>query len=249
MEIPKEFSALGLPITEPEYRAMPELSYSTLSTFMTLGYNGLEHLFDRKESPSLTVGSAVDAIITGGEDEFNEHFIVFDIPSVGDKEKQVADYLFNLYGKTYPNMIGIPSTYILEAANTIGFQKNWRDDTRVKVLTERISLYYTAKAKAQGKTILTTACFTDVQNMVRVLRESPATCRYFAENDSMSPIRRYYQLKFRADLEGVGYRCMADLICVDYEHKEVQPVDLKTSLSCAEWDFEENFKKWHYKVA
>lgn len=248
MEILKDFSTLSLPITEPEYRAMPELSYSTLSTFMTLGFTGLDHLFDHKESPSLTLGSAVDAIITGGEEEFNAHFVVFDIPSVGDKERQVADYLFNLYGATYPEVLGIPGTYILEAANNIGFQKNWRDDTRVKVLTERISQYYTAKTHAAGRTILTTAVFTDVQNMVRALKTFPATCGYFADNDPMSSIRRYYQLKFRADLEGVGYRCMADLIILDYEDKKVYPIDLKTSLSCAEWDFEQNFKKWHYFI-
>ena len=65
MEIVKELSAISLPITEPEYRQMPELSYSNLSTYESLGYNGLDHLFDKKESLSLTLGSAVDAIITG----------------------------------------------------------------------------------------------------------------------------------------------------------------------------------------
>jgi hypothetical protein len=46
--------------------------------------------------------------------------------------------------------------------------------------------------------------------------------------------------------DGVGYRNMADLIVVDYENKKVWPIDLKTSMGCAEWDFEQNFKKWHY---
>ena len=70
MEIFKELSEISLPISEQEYRQMPELSYSNLSTYETLGFNGLDHLFDKKESLSLTIGSAVDAIITGGEEEF-----------------------------------------------------------------------------------------------------------------------------------------------------------------------------------
>lgn len=36
------------------------------------------------------------------------------------------------------------------------------------------------------------------------------------------------------------------LIVVNYEKKKVFPIDLKTSLGCAEWDFEKNFQKWHY---
>ena len=57
MEIQKQLSDIALDISESEYREMPELSYSTLSTYETLGYNGLEHLFDKKESPSLLLGS------------------------------------------------------------------------------------------------------------------------------------------------------------------------------------------------
>lgn len=248
MEIQKELKNISLQITEPEYRQMPELSYSTLSTYETLGFNGLDHLFDKKESPSLTLGSCVDAILTGGEDEFNKLFLVADIPSIGDKEKQVADYLSQMFGNKYFNIEDIPATYILDAANQFEFQKNWKDETRVRVLSERCTLYYSVKSQATGKTVVTRETFEDVQNCVRALRESPATCGYFADNDELSPVRRYYQLKFKAKFDGVGYRNMADLIIVDYEKKVVWPIDLKTSMSCTEWDFEQNFKKWHYYI-
>lgn len=248
MEILKEISDISLNISEPEYRQLPELSYSTLSTYESVGFNGIEHLFDKKESPSLSFGSCVDAILTGGEDEFNSLFLVADIPPIGDKEKQVADYLFNLIGGNYDSMDSIPATYILDAANTFEFQKNWKDETRVKVLTERCSQYYAVKIHAVGKTIINLQTFEDVKACVRALRESPATRGYFADNDEMSPVKRYYQLKFKANLEEVGYRCMSDLLVVNYEKKTVFPVDLKTSLSCTEWDFEKNFKKWHYYI-
>ena len=83
--------------------------------------------------------------------------------------------------------------------------------------------------------------------MVRALRESPATSGYFADNDELSPIKRYYQLKFKAILNGVGYRCMADLIVVDYEKKVIYPIDLKTS-GHSEWNFENSFKQWNYMI-
>ena len=53
MEIVKELSDISLPISEPQYRERPELSYSTLATYEKTGYNGLDHLFDKKESSSI----------------------------------------------------------------------------------------------------------------------------------------------------------------------------------------------------
>lgn len=245
MEIVKELSDIAEKWTEPEYRARPELSQSTLGTYEKLGFNGLDHLFDHKETPSLTFGSAVDSWLTGGEEEFNSLFYVSDFPSVGDKEKLIADYLFLNYGSQHPKLEALPATYILEAANTYEFQKNWKDETRVKVLTERCSPYYAIKSEAIGKTILDAKTFEDVQNCVRALRESPATCGCFAENDPMSPVRRYYQLKFKMTHNGVGYRGMMDLVAIDYEKKIVYPFDLKTS-SHFEWDFQESFTQWRY---
>lgn len=245
--IVKELSEISLPISEPEYRQMPELSYSTLSTYESLGFSGLDHLFDKKESPSLLLGSMVDAILTGGEEEFDSLYFVADFPSLGDKEQKIADYLFSQFGNNYDSFGNIPATYVLDAANTFEFQKNWKDDTRVKVLSERCFLYYQLKYQAGTKTIVNAETFEQVNNCVIALHESPATSGFFADNDELSPIRRYYQLKFKAVIEGVGYRNMADLIVVDYEKKVIYPIDLKTS-STPEWEFEKSFIKWHYLI-
>jgi len=250
MEIQKELSDISLQITEPEYRAMPELSYSILSNYMTLGFSGLDHLFDKKESLSLTLGSAVDAIITGGEDEFNSLFAVADISSMGDtKENKIVHYLFDNYGKVYSTIEEVPATYILEACNQFNYgADNWKPETKTGKITKAGTAYWKAKVAVGDKTLLSLQNYQDVRNMVKALRESPATGGFFAKDDWLSPIRRYYQLKFKATLDNVGYRCMADEIIVDYEHKIVQPIDLKTSLGCDEWNFEENFKKWHYYI-
>ena len=247
--IEKELSSISLDITEPEYRQLPELSYSTLSTYETLGFTGLDHLFDKKESASLTLGSAVDAIITGGPQEFSKLFVVMDIPSMGEKEGKIVKYLFDFYCGQYASMEEIPATYILSAANQFSYgADNWKPETKVKKLTDAGSAWYAAKIQVGDKTILSYNDFEDVKNCVRALKESPATAGYFADNDEFSPIRRYYQLKFKAVLDGVGYRNMADLLIVDYEKKIIYPIDLKTSIGCTEWDFEQNFLKWHYYI-
>lgn len=248
MEIVKELKDISWQVPEEVYREDPALSYSTLSTYESLGFNGLDHLFDKKESPSLLLGSIVDCALTGGEDEFNKLYAVADIPSIGDKEKMVADYLFQNYSSQYDTLENIPSTYILEAANAYEFQRNWKDDTRVRELTKRCSPYYNVRVQVKDKTIVDVATYESAMACVRALREAPVTCGYFAEDDEMSPVRRYYQLKFKFIVDNVAYRSMADIILVNYEKKKVFPIDLKTSLGCSEWDFESNFKRWHYYI-
>lgn len=210
MEIKKELSDIAWQVDEPTYRADPALSYSTLARYEREGFNNLDHLFDHISSPSLTLGSCVDTLITGSQEEFDKLFYVADIPSIGDKEKAIADNLFNKYGSQYSSMVDIPQEDILTAANELAFQKNWRDDTRVKVLRDRCSIYYAVKANAGDRTVVDLNTYYKVSAMVKALKESPSTCGYFADNDLMSPIRRYYQLKFKARLDDVDYRCMAD---------------------------------------
>ena len=248
MEILKELSDISLHITEPEYRQRPELSYSTLSTYQTLGFTGLDHLFDKKESPSLTLGSVCDSILTGGEDEFKSLYTVLDI-NVTDSGIDICKNLINQC-LPFDTFEEIPESIVSQAAKEVGFWQNDKyDNSRYKQVLKcgNVAEYYNA-LRHSDKTIISNDTFQMALAMVRVLRESPATAGYFADNDELSPIRRYYQLKFAANFEGVGYRNMADLLIVDYEQKKVWPIDLKTSMSCVEWEFESNFKKWHYYI-
>lgn len=243
----KELIDISWQVDEPTYRQDSALSYSTLAKYEREGYDKLDSLFDHISTPSLVEGSMVDCLITGSPEEFENQFYVADFPSIGDKELQVVTYLFEQFNNNYSNMEAIPATYILEAANTYEFQKNWKDETRVRVLTERCSLYYQLKYHAGDKIIVSQDTFYKVQAMVRALRESPATSGYFADNDEMSPVRRYYQLKYKATFDGVDYRCMMDECIVNYETKEIIPIDLKTS-GKKEWHFEDSFMQWEYMI-
>lgn len=243
----KELKDISWLVDEPIYRADPALSYSTLAKYEREGFEKLDHLFDQVSTPSLTEGSMTDCLITGSQEEFDQQFYVVDFPSIGDKEKLVADYLFVNYGSQYSKLEEVPSTYVLEAANNYEFQKNWKDETRVRVLTERCSAYYLIKSEAADKIIVTMDTFYKVQTMVRALKEAPATCGYFANDDPMSPVRRYYQLKFKASFNGINYRCMMDEVVVNYEKKVIIPVDLKTSFK-KEYNFEKSFMEWKYMI-
>lgn len=247
MDIQKELKDISWQVPESEYRADPALSYSTLSRFEREGFNKLDHLFDKISTPSLTEGSMVDCLITGSWEEFNELYYVADFPSIGDKEKSVADALFENYHDSCEIFSYIPSDAVLAVANEYEFQKNWKNETRVRVLSERVAMYYNLKIQAGDKTVVDRITYDRVIAMVNALKTSTSTQGYFADNDPLSPVRRYYQLKFKAKFDDVTYRCMADLIIVDYEEKKIIPVDLKTSGS-PEWEFQHSFIKWLYLV-
>lgn len=247
MEIEKELSEIAWNVDEPTYRADPALSYSTLSTYEKTGFDGLEHLFDKKESPSLLLGSIVDTIITGGIDEFQRLFTVLDI-TITDGGKDVCNQLISMH-LPYEYFEEIPKDVVSDAAKEAGFWKSdkWDKKRYDEVLkTGNIAQYYNAITHSE-KTIIDSKTYETAFYMVQALRESETTASYFAENDEFSPIRRYYQLKFKAVFNNVAYRCMADLLVVDYEKKIVYPCDLKTS-SHTEWNFQESFLQWNYMI-
>jgi hypothetical protein len=86
--------------SEPEYRADPALSYSTLAKFERKGrFNALPTLFDKDSSPSLTFGSLVDCLLTGSKEEFDAQFLVAEFPKISDNIQLIAQTLFAKYGK------------------------------------------------------------------------------------------------------------------------------------------------------
>lgn len=243
--IKKELSSISWQVDEPTYRADPALSQSTLGTYEKLGFNGLDHLFDKKETPSLTFGGCTDSILTGGMDEFASRFSVLDI-NITEGGMNVASKLLSM-NLPFEVFEEIPEQVVSDAAKDAGFWQadKWDKKRYSEVLkTGNIAEYYNT-SRHSDKTIISTETYSDVLKCVTALKESPATSGYFAENDPLSPVRRYYQLKFKGSHDGVTYRGMMDLLIVDYENKVIYPCDLKTS-SHTEWDFEDSFIQWGY---
>ena len=235
-------------VSEEEYRADSALSYSTLARYEREGFNNLDKLFDRIETPSLTFGSAVDSIITGGQEEFDERFMVADFPSIPDSIIKIVKSLYNQYAGTYRSLLNIPDNSIIRETESQNYQMNWKPETRAKVIKEKGTDYYNLLFVAGDRCIIDTQTYQDVCNAVGALKESEPTKFYFADNNPFEPnIERFYQLKFKACLEDIEYRCMADCLLADYNNKVIIPIDLKTS-SHTEWDFYKSFVDWLYAI-
>ena len=246
--IKKKLSDISLNITEEEYRRDSALSYSTLARYEREGFNNLDKLFDRLDTPSLIFGSAVDSLISGGQKEFDDRFMVAEFPSTPDSITKMVKSLFSQYRDSYRSLITIPDNAIIRETEYQSYQMNWKPETRAKVIKEKGADYYNLLFIAGSKTILDTQTYQDVCSAVRALKESKSTQFYFAEDNPFEPdIERFYQLKFKGEFNGVKYRNIADLIIVNHKEKWVKPVDLKTS-SHTEWDFYKSFVDWRYDI-
>lgn len=206
----KNLKDISWNIDETTYREDKALSYSTLSRFKSLGFNGIKSLFDKISSPSLTFGSCVDSIITGGKEEFNNRFIVAEFPELPTSIITIVKDLFNTYSNQYNTLDSIPYDNILNVIVANNYQNNWKLETRVKVIKEKGNTYYNLLYLAKDKELIDTETYNDVLNAVNILKTSQATQHYFCKDNPFDNVKRYYQLKFKATLNNIDYRCMAD---------------------------------------
>lgn len=243
----KKLSDVAWNVTEEQYRADPALSYSTLSRFDREGFANIDKLFDKQETPSLLLGSIVDTILTDGEDEFNNRFVVAEYPDIPDSIIQIVKALFNEFSVTHRTLESIPNEEVIGFASRFNYQNNWKPETRAKVIKEKGNRYYDLLYLTVDKTLVSQDMYNDSLRMVDALRTSEATKWYFADNNPFEPeIERYYQLKFKGEFKGIPIRCMFDELIVLHEEGVIIPVDLKTTKDVI--TFEDSFFSWRYYI-
>lgn len=243
----KSIKTIFWDIPESEYRKDPALSQSALAVYERKGFECLDTLFEPVESPSLTFGSAVDALITGGEDEFNSRFFISDIPSLKPSVEPVVKKIYEVFHTSYTDIADIPNSGLLSIIEEFKYQPNWKIETRIKNIKQEGQQYYQTMFMAGDKKILSQSVYNRVFACVRALKDSPQTKMYFQEDNPFDDIERVYQMKFKGTLGKITYRGMADLLMVNHKEKIVIPCDLKTS-SGREYSFPEHFLEWNYQL-
>ena len=243
----KELSDISWQVSEKEYRADSALSYSTLSTYEREGkFDKIPTLFDRKESSALQLGSIVDTLITGSEEEYRELFLADDY-ECPDTISKIVKPIFITYSSKYGSLEEVPNEIIINLTEQFGYQLNWKPETRAKVIKEKGAKYYGLLYLAGNRTIITTETESIARRMVNALKTSPATGYLFAANNPFDEAKRYYQLKFKANIDGIDFRIMMDLCLVLYDKKIIIPIDLKTS-GKPEYNFFKSFLEWRYDL-
>lgn len=241
----KELKDISWNVTEEEYRADHALSYSTLSRFKREGFDGLDKLFEKIETPSLTFGSIVDALITGGMEEYEQRFIVIPDYGISDSLRIIIKNLYDVYKDYYSTLNDIPDTIVSDVAINCGYYTDAKYyNVRVKKVKE-CGPYYDILKSAEGKIPISRQQYEDAMECVRILKTSPSSKDIF--DDDTDTVKHYYQLKFKGKYNDIPLRGMLDLVIVDYENKVIYPYDLKTS-GHPEHQFYKSFVQWNYSI-
>lgn len=229
-------------VTEPEYRKNKSISYSQLSTYER---DGFAALFERKQTSSLTFGSIVDTIITDGWDAFMNQYCVLPL-KCSDKILQIFIKLAQQINYINVALKDISLNLIVQVAKECDYGQAWKPETllnKLELYNVDFQMILNQLQENPKITIINSTLFEEAKNTINALLTSDATKWYFSkENDG---IERYYQLKFKDILNGIPYRCMADLIIVDHDNKKIIPCDLKTT-GHPEFQFWDSFHKYYY---
>ena len=232
-------------VDESTYRADPAISYSTISRFDREGWRKINNLFDKIESPALRFGSAVDTMLTDGDKAFYERFIVCEFPMLSEVLIGITKEMFNAHGSTCRSIDLIPDDVIL--LHCASYQSNWGDEAKLKHIRSKCGEYYKLLAISLDKEILSQRDYNDTISCVNELKTNPYTKGFFNINPFDNRFEKEFQLKFKAEYNGIPVRCMFDEIIVDHQEKIIYPIDLKTS-GHAEEDFEQSFITWRYFI-
>jgi hypothetical protein len=241
----KSIKELAWSVDESTYRKDPALSYSMLSKYERGGgFETIPTLFDKISSPSLTYGSVVDTLITGTQDEFESLYYVVDSSVPSEALKEITEHLWDNYGEMYVTLSDIPDADICAAAKKFKYGLSWKRDTVINKIKD-CEYYYQMLTQAKDKTIISTHVYYSAVRAVEALKVAPNTMLIFGDNIDLENREREYQLKFKATIDGVDYRCMFDVLLVDHEKKFILPIDLKTT-GKPEYMFHKSFLEWGY---
>ena len=194
---------------------------------------------DNKPTPEyFLIGGAVDMILTGEPDEFeNEYYVSTLEKKPSEVEISIISSVFHeLNDNNLLNSVAWEDCFdaILAAADEFEWQKRWKADTRVQKLILAGAEYFEDLKDSVGMKILTSTQKNTIDGIVMSLTSNPKTKKYFdrtlqAQQNNMD---FYYQLPIYFMYEGVECKALMDLVVV---HKDgngniikVEPIDLKT---------------------
>jgi len=243
------FKDLAWNVTEEEYRQDSSLSYSGLSEFYRSGPKSLISK-EKKDTDSLRFGSLVDCLITEPETLNDRFYIARNDKIPSDSIRKIVENInfeFNVEGFDKIPLNEIPMESVIVLADAVGYQSNWKDQTRYDKIIKEGSEYFNILKESIGKIKVSQYDYTDALECVDALKTNSFTKEYFNEDPFDYLVEHYYQLKFKSFYGDVPIRGMLDKIIVDNEAKTIQPIDLKTT-GKNEWDFEKSFVEWNYWI-
>jgi len=252
-----------------DYRSRFGISQSAIKQFMlkspkkwkALWIDGEQDL-DKNED-NFTMGSLIDTMLFS-PDTLNDRFYIGEekLPS-----KAVAIIIKNVYdsmqkalelSSQLPEEIPVKENLedlhekLLYYANNyknedvIGWNNNWKAETRISKLIEQGTDYFNSLCKSQGRKIISPQMNMEAIQLCEILRTDSTVKDYFVENaDNLLLFQHEIFIDFEYDVDKkIPLKGALDIVRFDHKNKTVQIIDFKSSYSAH--DFIKSIKQYGY---
>jgi hypothetical protein len=219
--------------------AVEYISYSRLSTLdkgLFLFKNKyIDGIHEERESKALTLGDAVDVLLTTPDDFYNK-FIVSTIVKPTGQMGDYVDYLFKFLQE---------DDCELRAYEAVGFKRDTLDKVKERFKTEAQD-YFNFLVESKNKSVISFEEYTKAQNISNSFKNGKYTSFLFEETLG---IERHWQYEFDLDIPFIGYRCKGKLDNVDINHEEktIKIRDIKTT-GVSILGFSQEVFQWRYDI-
>lgn len=243
----KEFKQLLWDVTEEEYRQNEAISYSMISRFIKEGYSAIPIIKESISTQSLTLGSALDCMVTEGINAYNEKYYISDCNPANKTETVIEEIFKHIPNEdTLENAIIKCENTLADIFDNVDFYKGKTLKYKIQVISEKAQYYKDLQeATKHNQIIINTQVDEDTVTMYNSMVMNPLVNDiFFGKHEGTE---KFFQAKFRTIIDEVPFRCMFDLLIVKHKDKKIIPVDLK-STSTPPYDFFSSFVKWNYQI-
>lgn len=238
-----------------EYFASPRVGQSklkligkSLRLFLDSDERSATMYFEEKEH--LVVGSAVDCILTGRPDDFNNLYHVSDVKKPSDTIMSIVNQIFDVQvalseDGSVPNAMTLISDDNISASiESHSYYPKWKIETRIEKIRVEGGEYYKSLADALGKTVLGLDQYTTVSRVTQSIKNHHNFAWLFTEQQGIDV---YFQKIIYFEYMGVEYKAMLDILIVDHIKKTIQVVDFKTMFDVT-LNFPNSLKQRRYDI-
>jgi hypothetical protein len=219
-------------VSEEVFKDTKGVSYSRLSNLAGGPQAYQAGLVDDPESSAISLGSAVDILLTA-PDTFDEQIYVM---TTSKPSSDMMQRFVNKYLETDDK-----EKAWVASGFKIGVDAAW------KKFEKEGKPYYDAIQAADGRQILDAEDRFKANQIVTMLQTNPFTKKYFVPEDGVELLfqpRILWDLKFYSKLDenltSIPAKSILDVIRIDHKEKKIQPIDLKTGAE----SFMKSFWRW-----
>jgi hypothetical protein len=256
---------------EESYRKHAGISQSQIKKFRFISPLQWKSLYidnnkdEEIDSPSFLWGEVLDCVLMSPEtieDKFLIENIILPSTAIASITKSVYDHILytNLQLTEISQQLPEPPVYLeiaLEAhkevilnycnsyqekpEDVVGWQGNWKADTKIDKIIEKGSKYFELLKKSNGRKIITSEMNALALQMKDILVSDQRVKGYFVQQEDEGLL---HQLEIFSEYEEIPIKGALDIVRINHKDKTIQEADFKTSFSA--FNFLESIKKYDY---